>query len=489
LHRAVWTGNLEAVLLLIRHTAGESIHTSAASLHTPEAESIHTSAASLHTPEAVVHTATGSLHTADVSLHTMAGPFHTAETPSAFIHTAAQTRLPASCEESRTGVAAYAKHGVDSSPALAPSLTPAGVKPAPAKLAPSIQADVPDLAARFKPNLAATSARDFDPDQKAPALLSAALDLKQNVGRARYTPSPELTRLLTTPNHAMESPIYLCALRGHAACGAALLQAGGCELFLGASYHDGWTPLHAAVISRKDEMLNVLLANGKTAPPYARCRHRRAHLAFQTEHIHFQIMYCPIPTPLRTATLWHPRFLVPFSRLPPLPVLVPSTGFSSFSPPSFAPSLSRARSPSYLTPPSHTFRPYLCFLLIPHLPPPGFSSLSPAHLRQSLSASPAPHALPPLSHAHLLISPCFHSLSRPPLSRLLLSNRRPKQVWPDAAAHRRSPWVRRRRRPIARIRRFHHAEGRAWPDGAKGGRRVVANAACPQTHPLNLPHS
>mmetsp|Transcript_19168 Transcript_19168/g.62628 ORF Transcript_19168/g.62628 Transcript_19168/m.62628 type:complete len:212 (-) Transcript_19168:436-1071(-) len=60
----------------------------------------------------------------------------------------------------------------------------------------------------------------------------------------------------------MESPIYLCALRGHAGCGAALLRAGGRELFLRAEYHDSWTPLHAAVISRKDEMLSVLLAHG-----------------------------------------------------------------------------------------------------------------------------------------------------------------------------------------------------------------------------------
>eukprot|EP00967_Tisochrysis_lutea_P152684 scaffold299708_cov32-Tisochrysis_lutea.AAC.5 len=75
----------------------------------------------------------------------------------------------------------------------------------------------------------------------------------------------ELSKLLTTPNHAMETPIYLCALRGHALCCALLLDAGGDELFLNATYHDGWTPIHAAIISRSTPLLAMLLERGAAA--------------------------------------------------------------------------------------------------------------------------------------------------------------------------------------------------------------------------------
>jgi len=93
-----------------------------------------------------------------------------------------------------------------------------------------------------------------------PALASS---LATAHARAAGQPSPSsLAHLLTCPNHAMETPLYMAALRGHAGCAAALLVAGGDALFNRAAYHDGWTPLHAAVISRSEPVLRLLLAHG-----------------------------------------------------------------------------------------------------------------------------------------------------------------------------------------------------------------------------------
>ena len=79
-------------------------------------------------------------------------------------------------------------------------------------------------------------------------------------------------------NHAAESPTYLAALRGHPECLQLLLHAdmavsGGGEAGVGGvcggcaarEYHDGYTPLHAAVISRSVACMRVLLRAGFNA--------------------------------------------------------------------------------------------------------------------------------------------------------------------------------------------------------------------------------
>jgi hypothetical protein len=75
-------------------------------------------------------------------------------------------------------------------------------------------------------------------------------------------------------NHAAESPAYLAALRGHSDCLALLLAADeaagsapGCNgeharRAASRDYHDGYSPLHAAVISRSLPCIELLLAAG-----------------------------------------------------------------------------------------------------------------------------------------------------------------------------------------------------------------------------------
>ena len=77
-------------------------------------------------------------------------------------------------------------------------------------------------------------------------------------------------------NHAAESPTYLAALRGHAECLQLMLKAdttrasmpeaspegGGERPPSSRAYHDGYTPLHAAVIARSADCIRMLLSHG-----------------------------------------------------------------------------------------------------------------------------------------------------------------------------------------------------------------------------------
>ena len=63
-------------------------------------------------------------------------------------------------------------------------------------------------------------------------------------------------------NHAAESPAYLAALRGHPECLQLLLDAQAPDAPAKCTYHDGYTPLHAAVISRSVKCLRMLLDAG-----------------------------------------------------------------------------------------------------------------------------------------------------------------------------------------------------------------------------------
>ena len=63
---------------------------------------------------------------------------------------------------------------------------------------------------------------------------------------------------LTSINHAMEQPLYIAALRGHAECLKLLLDSPLPKVSAKA-YHDGYTPVHAAVIGRSLPCLKMLL--------------------------------------------------------------------------------------------------------------------------------------------------------------------------------------------------------------------------------------
>ena len=119
----------------------------------------------------------------------------------------------------------------------------------------------------------------------------AAVDLKDAKGctplsRAIFEGHVHVARLLLGTgqcdleqcNHAAENPTYLAALRGHAQCLELLLTCSRCAATepgkagggqpLGApppaqrAYHDGYTPVHAAVISRSLRCLELLLSAG-----------------------------------------------------------------------------------------------------------------------------------------------------------------------------------------------------------------------------------
>jgi len=78
-------------------------------------------------------------------------------------------------------------------------------------------------------------------------------------------------------NHALENPLYIAALRGHASSVRAIVHewAAGDEarmtaLLAPARFHDGWSPLHAAAIARSAPIVRVLLDVGFDA----RCLNR-----------------------------------------------------------------------------------------------------------------------------------------------------------------------------------------------------------------------
>ena len=125
-------------------------------------------------------------------------------------------------------------------------------------------------------------------DAEAAAVLldhGAAADIKDAKGytalaRATFWGHATICRLLLAAgadlhkrNHAAESATYLASLRGHPECLRLLLRAdealcaGGrpgaikCTA-AGREYHDGYTPVHAAVISRSVACVKLLLAAG-----------------------------------------------------------------------------------------------------------------------------------------------------------------------------------------------------------------------------------
>ena len=79
---------------------------------------------------------------------------------------------------------------------------------------------------------------------------------------------PAVARLLaagadvTQANAAGESPLYIAALRGHVAAVGALLQhceREGVPWDDGHQYEDGWTPLMAAAVGGREDVLELLL--------------------------------------------------------------------------------------------------------------------------------------------------------------------------------------------------------------------------------------
>ena len=123
--------------------------------------------------------------------------------------------------------------------------------------------------------------------------LGAPLNLKDEKG---YTPllravwsgsAPVTEALLATGgcdlalcNHQLESPLYVAALRGHAECLALLCEAArrpadhdaadAPAWHDGFKWHDGYTPVHAAVISHSAQCVTLLVDAG--FPPDARNR-------------------------------------------------------------------------------------------------------------------------------------------------------------------------------------------------------------------------
>ena len=81
----------------------------------------------------------------------------------------------------------------------------------------------------------------------------------------RYTlPGAALHGLsLHEANHALERPLYIAALRGHPRCVELLLQQqGGGSILEDVEYCDGYSPLHAAAITKNITIIDALLAAG-----------------------------------------------------------------------------------------------------------------------------------------------------------------------------------------------------------------------------------
>ena len=152
-------------------------------------------------------------------------------------------------------------------------------------------------------------------DLKAAELLirhGAAVDVKDAKGctplaRAIFWGHAPVCRLLLSTNacdldvcnHAAESPTYLAALRGHAECLQLLLEAGGNYVLhneqqqkgeigvpptfgryaASKEYHDGYTPLHAAVISRSLPCTQLLLDYGFAPSAQNRYQQTALHIA------------------------------------------------------------------------------------------------------------------------------------------------------------------------------------------------------------------
>ncbi|KAL1498660.1 hypothetical protein AB1Y20_013973 [Prymnesium parvum] len=82
---------------------------------------------------------------------------------------------------------------------------------------------------------------------------------------------------ISSTNHAMEQPIYIAALRGHLTCLRYLLAE---EVPRAArAYHDGYTPLHAAVIGKAVPCLRLLLQHGFDVDARNRFGQTALHLA------------------------------------------------------------------------------------------------------------------------------------------------------------------------------------------------------------------
>jgi ankyrin repeat protein len=138
----------------------------------------------------------------------------------------------------------------------------------------------------------------------------ALVDVKDAKGctplaRAIFWGHPQVCQLLLSTNacdldvcnHAAESPAYLAALRGHADCLKLLLEAGGNFKVAPADdaseahtvafgryaasreYHDGYTPLHAAVISRSIPCIQLLLQYGFAPSAQNRYQQTALHIA------------------------------------------------------------------------------------------------------------------------------------------------------------------------------------------------------------------
>ena len=122
-------------------------------------------------------------------------------------------------------------------------------------------------------------------------------DAKGNtpLARATFWGRTSVCRLLMSKgadphrrNHAAESPVYLAALRGHPDCLSLVLAAdaaanGGGESGLGScaarEYHDGYTPLHAAVISRSVPCMHLLIRAGFNASAQNKYGQSPLHIA------------------------------------------------------------------------------------------------------------------------------------------------------------------------------------------------------------------
>ena len=141
----------------------------------------------------------------------------------------------------------------------------------------------------------------------ATPLHRAVLDGHEGVAAAllRAEDCSLTARLLTATNHALETPLYLAALRGHLGCVRLLLRTasngveppmcdganatgggtggggtGGPPAALrSVCYHDGYTPLHAAVIVRAPECCRLLLRYGFEVDATNRFLQTPLHLA------------------------------------------------------------------------------------------------------------------------------------------------------------------------------------------------------------------
>jgi len=96
---------------------------------------------------------------------------------------------------------------------------------------------------------------------------------------------------LYATNHAMETPIYTAALRGHASCLELLLTEmklhGDLELESAAiNYHDGYSPLHASVIGGSADCTRMLLHAGFSAASVNCFQQTPLHIAAQRGDAH-----------------------------------------------------------------------------------------------------------------------------------------------------------------------------------------------------------